>query len=152
MSFWRLFSKLIFQVMVGRSGQLMYMQPISQVRTQMIFVLWTQTITLALSAHKKLKSSSLLCSPKDLVQGAPHHAHPPSRPLFSPQQLQYPKHQSKTFFSVEVWFHVKTIEFVLILRNHFFLQYRSNLNWSTDAAIPSPTICSQWTSALHSHA
>ncbi|KFK27089.1 hypothetical protein AALP_AA8G332500 [Arabis alpina] len=48
------------QVMVGRSGQLMHMQPI----------------------------------PQDLVQGAPHHLHVPSRPLFSPQQLQYPKHQS----------------------------------------------------------
>ncbi|KAL1206489.1 Polyadenylate-binding protein-interacting protein 3 [Cardamine amara subsp. amara] len=48
------------QVMVGRSGQLMYMQPISQ----------------------------------DLVQGAPHHPQLPSRPLFSPQHLQYPKHQS----------------------------------------------------------
>jgi hypothetical protein len=30
-----------------------------------------------------------------LVQGAPlHHSHLPSRPLFPPQQLQYPKHQS----------------------------------------------------------
>jgi len=49
------------QVMVGRPGQLMYMQPITQ----------------------------------DLVQGAPpHHSHLPSRPLFPPQQLQYPKHQS----------------------------------------------------------
>ncbi|XP_010443082.1 PREDICTED: uncharacterized protein LOC104726023 isoform X2 [Camelina sativa] len=48
------------QMMVGRSGQLMYMQPIAQ----------------------------------DLVQGAPLQPHPPSRPLFSPQQLQYPKHQS----------------------------------------------------------
>uniref|UniRef100_A0A1J3J2R2 Polyadenylate-binding protein-interacting protein 4 n=1 Tax=Noccaea caerulescens TaxID=107243 RepID=A0A1J3J2R2_NOCCA len=48
------------QVMVGRPGQLMYVQPISQ----------------------------------DLVQGAPpHHSHLPSRPLFPPQQLQYPKHQ-----------------------------------------------------------
>ncbi|CAA0409879.1 putative ataxin 2, SM domain-containing protein [Arabidopsis thaliana] len=48
------------QVMVGRSGQLMYMQPISQ----------------------------------DLVQGAPHNSHLPPRPLFTPQQFQYPKHQS----------------------------------------------------------
>ncbi|KAG7534271.1 Ataxin 2 SM domain [Arabidopsis thaliana x Arabidopsis arenosa] len=48
------------QVMVGRSGQLMYMQPISQ----------------------------------DLVQGAPHNSHLPPRPLFAPQHLQYPKHQS----------------------------------------------------------
>jgi hypothetical protein len=61
------------QVMVGRSGQLMYMQPISQ----------------------------------DLVQGAPHNSHLPPRPLFTPQQFQYPKHQSKTFFSVQLWFHVK---------------------------------------------
>ncbi|XP_010448847.1 PREDICTED: polyadenylate-binding protein-interacting protein 4-like [Camelina sativa] len=48
------------QMMVGRSGQVMYMQPIAQ----------------------------------ELVQGVPQHPHPPSRPLFSPQQLQYPKHQS----------------------------------------------------------
>ncbi|ESQ42964.1 hypothetical protein EUTSA_v10015348mg [Eutrema salsugineum] len=48
-------------LMVGRSGQLMYMQPISQ----------------------------------DLVQGAPHYSHLPSRPLFPPQQqFQYSKHQN----------------------------------------------------------